>query len=62
VTGDRTVTQDSRATCETLEQEERVAYICAAYQDREGEGLQDSGQLPHIAEQDVRWPQRPPAC
>ncbi len=39
-----------------------VANICAAYQDREGEGLQDSGQLPHIAEQDVRWPQRPPAC
>ncbi|MGO9901749.1 MAG: hypothetical protein ACLP0J_19140 [Solirubrobacteraceae bacterium] len=28
----RIVTQDSRVSCETLEEAERVAYICAAYQ------------------------------
>ncbi len=32
MTTNRTATQDSRASCETLEEAERVAYICAAYQ------------------------------
>jgi hypothetical protein len=32
MTGNRTPSQDSRETCETLEQAEQVAYICAAYQ------------------------------
>ncbi len=31
MTTNRTATQDSRASCETLEEAERVAYICAAY-------------------------------
>ncbi|MGO9900883.1 MAG: hypothetical protein ACLP0J_14595 [Solirubrobacteraceae bacterium] len=32
MTVNRTATQDSRVSCETLEEAERVAYICAAYQ------------------------------
>jgi hypothetical protein len=32
MTGNRAGTQDSRVSCETLEEAERVAYICAAYQ------------------------------
>ncbi len=32
MTGDPTTTQDSRMACETLEEAERVACICAAYQ------------------------------
>jgi hypothetical protein len=32
MTGDPTATQDSSVRCETLEEAERVAHICAAYQ------------------------------
>ncbi len=32
MTGDRAAAQDSHVTCETLAEAERVAYICAAYQ------------------------------
>jgi hypothetical protein len=32
MTGKRAATQDSRMACDTLEEAERVAYICAAYQ------------------------------
>jgi hypothetical protein len=32
MTANRTATQDSRVSCETLQEAERVAYICAAYQ------------------------------
>jgi hypothetical protein len=31
MTVNRTATQDSRASCEAVEEAERVAYICAAY-------------------------------
>ncbi|MGO9975561.1 MAG: hypothetical protein ACLP01_22735 [Solirubrobacteraceae bacterium] len=32
MTSDPTTTQDSRMACETLKEAERVAHICAAYQ------------------------------
>ncbi|MGO9975553.1 MAG: hypothetical protein ACLP01_22695 [Solirubrobacteraceae bacterium] len=32
MTGNRTATQDSRVSCETLAEAELVAHICAAYQ------------------------------
>ena len=32
MSGNRTATQDSRATCETLAEDQRVVYICATYQ------------------------------
>jgi hypothetical protein len=31
MSANRTATQDSRASCDTLKEAERVAYICAAY-------------------------------